>query len=107
MPCNKVIDAIRISDGRPVIFKRIKRVQGAEEIEITRYLSQEDFLLDKRNHCVRMLDVLDPGDGDEVFLVIPLFRLFDMPGFESVDDVIEFVRQTLEVSRIMIDPGKF
>ena len=94
---HKVIDATRVSDGRTVVVKRLKRVSNAEEINITRYFSQEAFLADSRNHCVPMVDVLDPEKGDEVFLVIPLLRYFWTPPVQSVDDAVDFVRQTLEV----------
>lgn len=97
MPGLKIIDATRVSDGRLVVLKRVNRIQGQEEISITQYLSQESFLADERNHCVPFLDLLDPGVGDEVFLVLPLLRWFDFPPFESLDDALDFIKQTLEV----------
>lgn len=97
MPVLKLIDATRASDGLIVALKRVKREEGAEEIAITRYLSQETFQADERNHCARFVDVLDPEDGDEVFLVIPLLRRFYDPDLESLDDAVDFVRQLLEV----------
>lgn len=97
MPVLKLIDATRMSDGRTVVLKRVNRIEFPHEIDITRYLSQEEFLKDKRNHCVPFLDVLDPSEGDEIFLVMPLLRAFDSPEFESMDDVVDFIRQMLEV----------
>lgn len=97
MPILKVMDATRVSDGRIVILKRLNRIQFPNEIDITRYLSQEGFLEDKRNHCVSLLDIIDPGEGNEVFLVMPLLRPFDSRKFESLDDVVDFIHQMLEV----------
>lgn len=90
-----LMDATRISDGRKVVMKLVRR--GASEVEVTRYLSQESFLSDKRNHCIPLLDVLDTGKGDQVFLVIPLLRAFHRPEFVSLEDAVEFVKQTIEV----------
>lgn len=54
---------------------------------------------DPRNHCVPLLDTfVDDCDPKHCFLVMPLLQSFDSPDFESVDEVIEFVRQTLEVN---------
>ena len=104
MPVLKLMDAIRISDGRVVVLKRLERGSSAEEVDITRYLSQEGFIGDTRNHCVPMLDFLDPGTGRDVFLVIPLLRRIQLPPMESVDDVVNFIEQTLEVRDIPSKP---
>jgi len=101
----RVMDATRISDGRIVVLKRIIRKHSTSEIEISRYFSQEDFLADSRNHCVPLLDVLDPGEGEHVFLVIPLLRNFENPELESVEDAIDFVGQTLEGLAFMHEKG--
>ncbi|KDQ16997.1 hypothetical protein BOTBODRAFT_106372 [Botryobasidium botryosum FD-172 SS1] len=105
MPALRVMDGIRISDGAVILFKRILRTQSANEIEISRYLSQEDFLTDRRNHCVPLLDVLDSGEGEDVFLVMPLLRDFEDPELESVDDAVDFVGQTLEGLSFMHEKG--
>lgn len=107
------MDATRISDGRKVILKLVGR--DDVEIEITRYLSQDSFLSDKRNHCVPLLDVLDTGKGAKVFLITPLLRAFDDPRFQSLEDAVEFVNQTIEVRTkpffyhlfklLLIEPG--
>ncbi|KDQ17703.1 hypothetical protein BOTBODRAFT_29861 [Botryobasidium botryosum FD-172 SS1] len=106
LPSLKVLDATRVSDGRVVIFKKIDRIQGAKEVEITRYLSQESFLNEEHNHCVPLLDLLDPGnESDFIFLVIPLLLYYDEPEFESVDDAVDFVKQTLEGLAFMHEKG--
>ncbi|KDQ19914.1 hypothetical protein BOTBODRAFT_51285 [Botryobasidium botryosum FD-172 SS1] len=90
----KIMDATRIQDGLVVILKRVKR--GGDEVDIMRYLSQDAFRSDKRNHCVPLLDVLDPGAGDDAFVVLPLLRKFDDPKFESIKDAVEFIKQMLQ-----------
>lgn len=61
MPGHNIIDATRPSDNLIVVVKRIKmEANYEEEINIARYLSQEEFRADARNHCAPMLDVLDP-----------------------------------------------
>lgn len=89
------MDATRISDGRVVIMKRVQR--DSEELRIMQYFSQEDSRTDGRNHCVPILDMLDPGIGDDVLVVLPLLRNFDDPKFESVENAVDFVKQVLGV----------
>ncbi|KDQ20889.1 hypothetical protein BOTBODRAFT_26901 [Botryobasidium botryosum FD-172 SS1] len=102
---DKMMDATRISDGRVVVLKCVDRVVNASEVEIHRFLSQEDFQADERNHCVPLLDVLDPQNGNIVFLVIPLLRDFEDPKLLSVEDAIDFFRQTLEGIAFMHEKG--
>ena len=40
----------------------------------------------------------DDVDGDICYLVTPLLRNMDDPSFETVNNVIDFVDQTIEVS---------
>ena len=40
----------------------------------------------------------DDVDGDICYLVTPLLRNMDNPSFETVNNVIDFVDQTIEVS---------
>lgn len=43
-------------------------------------------------------EVLDvPGDNDRQIIVMPMLRRYDDPPFESVADVVDFFRQTIEV----------
>jgi len=50
---------------------------------------------DTRNHAVPLLDLL-VGEEDHDFLVMPLLRHFDDPRFLYVEEVVDFVCQTLE-----------
>ncbi len=75
----------------------IKRVaKGSPEIAIIRCLSDPQLRGDPRNRAVPLLDFL-AGEGDDAFLVMPLLRHFDDPRFRYVEEVVHFVRQTLEV----------
>lgn len=59
---------------------------------ITQHLS-EVLRADSRNHCVPLLDILDPEDDDEVILVETLLRKWNDPEFESMEDAVVFVEQ--------------
>lgn len=95
IPPRDIMDATRISDDEVVILKRVH--QDSEELKITRYLSSETLRADKRNHCVPLLDVLDPEEENYVFIVEPCFRIYDSPGLESMKDAMVFAEQVLEV----------
>ncbi|OCB90757.1 hypothetical protein A7U60_g2001 [Sanghuangporus baumii] len=87
-----ITEATRISDGSYVIIKRIKK--NSDEKSIATYLSS---LKDPRNHCVPIIDSFpdETEDGIE-FLVMPLLRMFNCPSFHSVNEVVGFIKQTLE-----------
>ena len=89
----QIIDATRISDGSLVIVKKIAK--GSREKAVAQYMSSFD---DQRNHCVPILDTfVDDADDDIEFLVMPVLRRFNDPPFRSVNEVVDFMRQTLEV----------
>ncbi len=75
----------------------IKRVaKRSPEIHIMHHLSDLRMRGDTRNRAVPLLDLL-VGEEDHDFLVMPLLRHFDDPRFLYVEEVVDFVRQTLEV----------
>ena len=41
---------------------------------------------------------MDDDDRDYSYMVLPLLRLYDYPNFNTVDEVVEFMRQILEAS---------
>ena len=58
---------------------------------------------DGRNHCVPVLDVFhDEPDSSLLFMVIPFLRHFQSPALQTVDDVLEFVKQLLEVRHLSL-----
>ena len=92
----RVAYAKRISDGVVVTIKRV--VADSEEVTISRMLSNPQRLKDVHNHTVPILDYfIDENDTQQAFMVMPLLRLFNDPPFSSVDEVVDCVRQLLEV----------
>ncbi|KAL5530915.1 hypothetical protein ACEPAG_3791 [Sanghuangporus baumii] len=87
-----ITEATRISDGSDVIIKKIKKY--SDEKSIATYLSA---LKDPKNHCVQIIDSFpdETEDGIE-FLVMPLLRMFNSPSFRSVNEAVDFIKQTLE-----------
>ena len=92
-----VIDATRISDGKPVIIKCVPTDEP--ELRIATMLGTPPLSEDSANHCVPILDTFeDESNGNVSYIVMPLLRDFDRPPMESVEDVLEFGEQLLEVS---------
>ena len=89
------MDAVRVSDDAPVIMKIIDKRVHPDELSIARYFTT---IRDERNHCVQVWDSFDaPDDPTRTIIVMPLLRKFDDPPFETVGEVVECVRQLLEV----------
>ena len=93
----KTIDAVRLRDNRDVFIKRIAK--GSSEMDILVFLSNPTLREDTRNHAVPVLDVIT-GDEEFDFIIMPVLRPFNDPPFVSVDEALDFVRQTLEVCPI-------
>ena len=92
-----VLDALRISDNTYVYLKRVPR--ESREYEVAEFFSSEDRKCDARNHCVPVLDYIEDDRMPEYALIVtPLLRLFNDPEFATIGEILEFVRQTLEVS---------
>ena len=80
------------------MLKRVNKLHS-QEIEITTSLSSLPLVKDPRNHCVPVYDVLKvPDDDDLQVLVLPLLRKYDDPPFDTVGEVVDCLRQVLEVS---------
>ena len=96
------IDATRMKDG---VFVFIKRVgEDADETEIQRYLTDDQKKGDPKNHCCPILDVFrDAEDEGYEYVVLPVLRDFDDPKFYAVIEVLDFVKQTLEVTNVSPD----
>lgn len=105
-----MFDAIRTSDGVPVIMKPMSASKGPHELELTRYVNTEPLASDPRNHSVKLLDVLNvPEMGtlddepslvrreDVEVLVFPLLRPWNSPAFDTVGEVMAMLTQMLEV----------
>ncbi|TFK22807.1 other/AgaK1 protein kinase [Coprinopsis marcescibilis] len=117
-------DALTVADDRHVVLKRINEHEHPNEVEILRYLNREEISADPRNHCTPLLAVLQaPEDEGYKIIVMPILRQYDRPEFDSLGEVVDFIRQLLEgfiflhehrvahrdvrVDNIMMDPSSF
>jgi len=91
----QVLDAVRTVDNYRVSIKVVSRT--SEETKIAQLLTSKEMLSHPHNHCVPILDVLpDPLSPSHALLVMIYLRSFYDPDFELVEEVVDFVRQTLE-----------
>ncbi|KAF8601643.1 hypothetical protein BDV93DRAFT_524593 [Ceratobasidium sp. AG-I] len=97
------LDAVRVSDGRQVMIKKLlpstddSGDDGDKELKIVQYLSSKDLTLDPRNHAMPYLDSFPiPDTPDGIFLVTPLFVSWDEVPLVTVNDAIDFIQQVLE-----------
>lgn len=89
----KTIDAVRRQDNREVFIKRVEK--GSTEIDINLYLSRPELRDDPSNHAAPLLDLII-GNGEYDFIVMPVLRFFYDPPFVFVDEVLDFIQQSLE-----------
>ncbi|TEB23474.1 hypothetical protein FA13DRAFT_1739917 [Coprinellus micaceus] len=94
-----VIDAVR-SDRVQVVLKCADRREGSDDLDevgILGYFASEDVSDDPHNHTCPLLDVLrDPIDNSRAIIVMPAFRPYNSPKFDSVGEALDFIRQMLE-----------
>ena len=90
------MDATRISDGRPVMLKRLLSKEGPYELQINRLFSTEPLSTDPRNRCARLLDVIQLPN-EEPIMVHPLLRPFDDPPLRTYGEFVTFFAQICEV----------
>ena len=64
-------------------------------------LNSPELQSDPRNPSVPILDHFPSTDDDTILLVMPYLYTFCVPDFSFTDEVIDFFRQTLEVSYIV------
>ncbi|EJC99800.1 uncharacterized protein FOMMEDRAFT_127984 [Fomitiporia mediterranea MF3/22] len=94
-PMPMIIDAKRMSDGTQVIIKAVER--NAKESNIGLYLSSGDHANDSENHCIPFYEIVRDDEAPSLeFIIMPLLRPFNDPPFFSVDEVLDFMQQTLQ-----------
>jgi len=94
---DNLLDAVRISDGKQVMLKKIFKSTHPHEADIAKMFSSPELASDPHNHCVSLFDVLqDPDDEDVIFLVQPFLRAYDDPPLDTIGEVVEFLRQIFE-----------
>lgn len=94
------IDATRISDGRPVMLKRLPNEEGPYELQINRLFSTEPLSSNPRNACARLLDVIQLPN-EEPIMVHPLLRPFDNPPLRTYGEFVTFFAQICEVRHVL------
>ena len=95
-----VIDATRRSDDACVSIKSIKN--DTKELHIAQYLTEQHSV---RNHCVPVLEIMrDPSEPSLALIFMPYLRPFNDPEFGTIAEVMEFIRQSLEVFLYVLIP---
>src|ERR1700683_4825578 len=91
-----VIDATRMKDGAKVILKCVGA--SSQEFQIALHLSSAKMRSDPRNRTVPIIDVISLSDNtNTAMLVMPYFRVFHTPPFHCRGEVVEALRQFLQV----------
>lgn len=103
-----IIDATRLSDGRYVTLKRIKKSVHPYEIDIGLYFSSGSLASHPENHCIPFYDILSLDDNETVIIVMPLLRSYADPPFDTFGEVVECFRQLFEVrpTKTVIQPTR-
>jgi hypothetical protein len=92
-----VLDAVRIEDNKRVMIKQVR--VDSDEVAICRMLSSPELRKDPHNHAVPIFDYFAESDeSQDAFLVMPLLRRFNDPPFGTVGEVVDFIRQMLQVT---------
>ncbi|KAJ7084072.1 kinase-like domain-containing protein [Mycena belliarum] len=99
-PRTNLADAVDCT-GRRVLLKVVSTSRNPHEISLARLLSSAAHA-DPANHYIPVLDVLqDPHDPDLQLLVMPLCIGFNRPKFDTVGEVVDFIRQIFEGIRYL------
>jgi hypothetical protein len=83
------MDATRISDGRPVVLKRLLVEEGPYELQINKLFSIEPLASNLRNHCARLLDVIQLPD-EQPIMAHPMLRQHNDPRSRTVGEIVTF-----------------
>ncbi|KAJ6629433.1 hypothetical protein B0H10DRAFT_1776609 [Mycena sp. CBHHK59/15] len=100
-----LMDAVRIADNALVMLKHVRSELSPYEADTWSYLSSEQLRADPKNHCIPLLDVLDPPGakpGDKV-LVMKFMHNFVEPYFDTVGEGVDFFQQVFEGLKFMHD----
>ncbi|KAG6883476.1 hypothetical protein C0993_005955, partial [Termitomyces sp. T159_Od127] len=96
IPYDQAMDATR-ADGALVVLKRLDLDKHPDEISVIRRLTSRAFASNPRNHCVPVLEVIDPPRGSRVaFIVMPLLLNVDHPLFDTIGEAVGFCKQIFE-----------
>ncbi|CAE6490485.1 unnamed protein product [Rhizoctonia solani] len=93
----KIMDAVRVRDGKRVIIKAFDTRVTPNELSVLQYLSDERLQSSPSNHCTFAMDSFPvPDDEGWVFVVMETYHSIYIVPFETVGEVIELARQLLE-----------
>lgn len=106
------MDAFRLADESLVAIKCRPTAAVENELSIHRLFSSNPLRDDPRNHCIPLVEVLnDPdcrmptGELGATFIVSPFVHQYDQWPFQTVDNVLGFIQQTLEGIEFMHEQG--
>ncbi|KIJ16647.1 hypothetical protein PAXINDRAFT_168158 [Paxillus involutus ATCC 200175] len=89
-------------DGTVVFIKKIHIHEHFFEKQIALHLSSEQLRKDPANHCVPIIDNFQDDEEQNIhYIVMPLLRRFDHPVFETVAEVLDFMKQVLQGLKFM------
>jgi hypothetical protein len=98
---SRILDGTRLSDGKYVALKRVKKTDHPHEVDIAQFFSSEPLAGEIANHCVPIYDVLPvPDDEESVIIVMPLLGDYTEPPFDTIGETVECFRQLFEVSSL-------
>jgi hypothetical protein len=78
------------------MLKRLPNEEGPYELQINKLFSTEHLSSDPRNHCARLVDVVQLSNEDPI-MVHPMLRPFYDPPFRTYGEFITFFAQLCEV----------
>lgn len=78
------------------MLKRLLKKEGPYELEINKTFSKEPLASDPRNHCARLLDVVELPN-DPPIMVHAFLRPFYKPRFQTYGEFVAFFGQISEV----------
>jgi hypothetical protein len=81
------------------MLKMLPEDEGPDELQINRLFSSEPLALNPRNHCARLLDVIQLPN-DPPIMVHEQLRLYYNPPFHTHGEFVAFFEQICEVRRL-------
>ncbi|KAK7024924.1 kinase domain-containing protein [Favolaschia claudopus] len=97
-----LVDAVA-PNGQRVMLKAISSSEHPHEIAISRLFSAPAHAKNPRNHCISIMEVLpDPHDSTIQIIVMPLCIPFHRPKFDTVGEVVDCIRQILDVRFLIL-----
>ena len=96
---SRLLDATRLSDGKYVVLKLVKKSSHPFELEIGRFFASQPLADTSGNHCVPIYDILHaPDESETAIIVMPLLMDYMHPPFDTIGEAVECFRQLFEVS---------